>query len=535
MNALSLLATGLTGNDIEVQTDGQQLRAVLTDGHLVLPGAITGQQRPSRAAVAHAAAHRRYSAPGRPVRGLKPMGIAIVSAIEDARVERLMSRDYPGLRRWFLDSSAPRPAPDDLSFAGLVTRMDRVLMDPRQQDDNHWVNKARSLFEETVARAGLHDYDAFRSIAAILANDLGQMRVRFDPQQHVVPAPYRDDNSYLWDFGVARPPPEDAVSLQQATAPRSPMPVDAAGEAPPGEAAEPDPRRFCYPEWDHRIDRLRPDWCTVIEKLPAWQGLVRPSDTSRPPQAPLALARARRVNRARRLRRQWEGDDIDLNAAIEVLIDRRLRLQPEPRMFMRTGTDLGVSSILVLLDLSESANDRAAAGTMSLLDIEKQAALLLAGAATRDGDRFAVHGFSSNTRAEVYYTRLIEFGATPTPASRAQVAAVQARYSTRIGAAIRHATAQLQHEPVAQRAILLVTDGTPTDIDVHDPRYLIEDARAAVLEARQAGVRSYCVAVDAGADAYARRIFGSRNYCIATDPRGLPAQLQRACARLAAN
>jgi len=535
MNALSLLAIGLTGNDIQVQTDCAQPRAVLTARHLVLPDVIAEQHRLSRAAVAHAVAHWRHSVPGKPVRGLKPMSVAIISAIEDARVEQLLLRDFPGLRSWFLDSLSPRPAPDDLSFGALVTRLDRVLMDPRQQDDNHWVNKARCLFNETVARAGLRDYYAFRAIAAILANDLGQMRVRFDPQQHIVPAPYRDDNSYLWNFGEAEQPPDDAVSLQQAPALRSPMAIDVGGNRAPSGAAEPDLGRFSYPEWDHRLDRLRPDWCTVIEKLPTWQGLARLSDPSRLPPAPLALTRARRVNRARRLRRQWEGDDIDLNAAIEVLIDRRLRLQPDPRMFMRTGTELGVSSILVLLDLSESANDHAAGSTMSLLDIEKQAALLLAGAATRDGDRFAVHGFSSNTRAEVYYTRLIEFGAMPTLASRAQVAAVQARYSTRIGAAIRHATAQLRHEPAARRAILLVTDGTPGDIDVHDPRYLIEDARAAVLEAGQAGVRSYCIAVDADADAYARRIFGWRNYCVATNPRRLPAQLQWACARLAKN
>ena len=535
MNPLSLLATGLTGNDIQVQTDGAQPRAVLTRRHLVLPAVLAEQRRLSCAAVAHAAAHWRHSAPGRPVRGLKPTGVAIISAIEDARVEQLLLRDFPGLRRWFLDSLAPQPASDDLSFSALVTRMDRVLMDPLQQDDNHWVNKARALFDETVARAGLADYEAFRAIAAILANDLGQMRVRFDPQRHIVPASYRDDNSYLWDFAEAEQPPDAAVSLQQVNpAARSPMPADA-GDNAPSDAAELDLGRFSYPEWDHRLDRLRPDWCTVIEKLPAWQGLARPSETSRVLPAPLTLTRARRANRARRLRRQWDGDDIDLNAAIEVLIDRRLRLQPDPRMFMRTGTELGVSSILVLLDLSESANDCAAGSTMSLLDIEKQAALLLAGAATRDGDRFAVHGFSSNTRAEVYYTRLIEFGALPTPASRARIGAVQARYSTRIGAAIRHATSQLQHERVAKRAILLVTDGTPGDIDVHDPRYLIEDARAAVLEANEAGVRSYCIAVDAGADAYTRRIFGWRNYCIATDPRGLPAQLQRACARLASN
>lgn len=535
MNALSLLATGLTGMDIQVQTDGAQPRTVVTDRHFVLPAVMAAQQRLALSAVAHAAAHLRHSVPGRSVRGLKPMGVAIISAIEDARVEQLFLRDFPGLRRWFLDSRSPRPAPDDLSFAALATRMDRLLADPQEQDDNHWVNKARRLFDETATRAGLADYDAFRTIAAILANDLGQMRVRFDPQQHVVPSPYRDDNSYLWDFSEAEQQPGDTVSVQRASASRPPISANGEDTSPSAVAADLDLGRFSYPEWDYRLDRLRPDWCTVIEKPPAWQGLARARDNSQPSSAPFALTRARRVSRARRLRRQREGDDIDLNAAIEVMVDRRLRLQPESRMFTRAGTEVGVTSILVLLDLSESANDRAAVSTMSLLDIEKQVALILAGAATRDGDRIAVHGFSSNTRAEVYYTRLIEFGAMPTPALSAQIAVVQARYSTRIGAAVRHAAAQLHHELVEQRAILLVTDGAPSDIDVHDPRYLIEDARAAVLEARMAGVHSYCIAVHADGDAYARRIFGRGNYCVAADPGSLPVQLQRACARLASN
>ncbi len=144
--------------------------------------------------------------------------------------------------------------------------------------------------------------------------------------------------------------------------------------------------RYTYPEWDRKLERLRPDWCTVIEKLPAWQGLaaareqaLRHGSNERIP--PLALPRARHLDRTHRLRRQWEGDDIDLNAAIEVLVDRRLRLRPDPRLFMRPGKGPRPSSVLVLLDLSASAND-AGPHAASLLDIEKQAALLLA-ASTR--------------------------------------------------------------------------------------------------------------------------------------------------------
>ncbi|MDN6882648.1 VWA domain-containing protein [Variovorax sp. CAN2819] len=533
LGALALLARGLAGIDVEVQTL-PGARAVLTGRKLLLPES-TGGPGLRRAMVAHAIAHLRHSQPARPAHMLRPMGIAIVSAIEDARVERLLCRDFPGLHGWFAASLPPAPDPLDLGFAALVSRMDRLLLLPASQDDNHWVNKARRLFEETAANAGLEDYDTFRAIASVLANDLGQMRVRFEPRDYTVPAPWRDDNSYLWDFGEADVPPDEAIALHQPGA-RPPPPSDA-GEATLLEAgSDMELGRYTYPEWDRKLERLRPDWCTVIEKLPAWQGLSPAREETAlngERVQPLALPRARHLDRTHRLRRQWEGDDIDLNAAIEVLVDRRLRLRPDARLFMRAGKGPRPSSVLVLLDLSASANDPGAHAA-SLLDIEKQAALLLAASNARGIDRLAIHGFSSNTRAEVYYYRLLESGRPLDAPARAMIGAVRGRYSTRMGAALRHAAALMRDEPPGQRAVLLVTDGAPSDIDVHDPRYLIEDARQAVAEAREAGVRAACIAVDGAADAYVRRIFGWRNYCIADDARSLPARLARMSARLAA-
>lgn len=535
MSALSILATGLAKRGIQVQSDGAHPRAILTSGHLVLPELMSEKWSLAQASVAHALAHWRYSVAGRPVRGLKPMGIAIVSAIEDARVERLLLQDLPGMRTRFLEYLSSTPAAGDLSFAVLVARMDRVLADPRAQDDNHWVNKARRLFEETAERAGLGDYDAFRAVAAILANDLGQMRVRFDPQLHVVPAAYRDDNSYLWDFTDAEQTSDDEVTVRRTIGRPSGKSVELNGDPPSAGALNFSEARFPYPEWDYRMERLKPEWCTVIEKSPDGHYVPNPTGIELPFSRPLQFADSRRVSRTRRLRRQWDGDDIDLNAAIDVVIDRRLRLQPEPRMFVRRGPESDKSSTLVLLDLSESSNDRAEGSQMSFLDIEKQAALLMVGTASLEGNRIAIHGFSSNTRSEVYYTKLINFGELPTPASIARVTAVQAGFSTRIGAAMRHATSELLQEKVNIRNILLVTDGMPGDIDVYDSRYLVEDARAAVLDARKAGIRSFCIAVDQDGDPYAQRIFGWRNYCVATNPHRLPAQLQRTCARLASN
>lgn len=544
--ALGLLAHGLSDGLMSVEANEESERshrAVLTSSQLLLSSRQMGgkQAKPERrfrlyrATIAHAVAHRRFSRPALPTNTLKPLGLAVVSAIEDARVEHLLWRRYPGVRSWFLEQLAPVPDPHDLSFEALISRMDRILLDTGYSDDNFWVNKAKRLFEEVVKTHGLEAYEEFRAVASILANDLGQMRVRFDPQHYVVPSPFRDDNSYLWTFPEDNQAQDEAISSPQSAAPRMAR-ITSGDESTSLQAdgEEVELGRYVYPEWHYQLELWRQNWCTVVEKLPGRssegpsQGSIEASHSFKP----MALRRMRRLSRRHRLRRQWEGDDIDLNAAIEVLVDRRLNLQPEPRLFMRSGRETGASSILVLLDLSESTNELCGSSGQTLLDVEKQAAFLLADATLNTEDRVAIHGFSSNTRAEIDYHRVLEFGMPLQGSARSRLASVPGRHSTRIGAALRHASALLQDEAGNQRAILLVTDGAPADVDVFDPEYLIEDARVAVMQARLTGVRIFCIAVDANADRYVRRIFGWRDYCVAENASSLPSQLQRAYARL---
>ena len=540
--SLTLLLHGLSGREIQLQPrrqsalEGLPLRPVLTPTHLLLPDDYTALDGPDRyrlyrAASAHAVAHLRHSTAGLPTLTLKPMAIAMVSAIEDARVERLLVRDYPGVRSWFLEFLQRSVKPTELEFSALVGRMNLALMDPHYQDDNFWVNKARRLFEAQAVN--LTDYAAFRRLASILANDLGQMRVPFRAQRYVVPEAYRDDNSFLWDFDEPNSPAPEPLDLQV----KAPQRPDAAAPDDPISqpmASEIELGRQTYPEWDARLSLMRMDWCTVIEKRPAWQGQPAAATRGEPALPLVPLMRSRGVSRRQRLRRQWEGDDIDLNAAIEVMLDQRLELSPDPRFFMRTGREERVSSILVLLDLSESTNDCVGTSMESILDIEKKAALLLVQSVMHSGDRIAVHGFSSNTRAEVNYYRLLEFGAPLDAVATAMIRAVPGCYSTRMGAALRHATTCLADEPDDHRAIVLVTDGAPSDIDVFEAGYLIEDARAAVHEGRRSGVQTFCVALDPHADPYVRSIFGWNNYRIVDDPNRLPAQLSTLYNRLAA-
>ncbi|MHB1676565.1 MAG: VWA domain-containing protein [Sulfuriferula sp.] len=546
--SLELLLNGLSGDCLQLQArrqfalNGLPLRPILTSEYLLLPDDYTAldglnRYRIYRAAVAHAVAHLRYSTPGLSSQTLKPMSIAVVSAIEDARVERLLVRDYPGVQAWFLEFLKRGVKPQGLDFSALLGRMNLALMDKHYEDDNYWVNKARRLFETQAV--DLHNYAEFRGLASILANDLGQMRVPFRAQRYVVPEAYRDDNSFLWNFIDANDPLPKPLDLQvhgavqkQQESEQSPLPDEPSTERP---TAETESGRYTYPEWDHRASLMRADWCTVIEKLPVWQHRVAipahaKNDITNIPLLP--LLRSRHLSRTRRLRRQWEGDDIDLNAAIEMMVDQRMGLSPDSRLFMRAGSEEQISSILVLLDLSESTNDCVGNRMESILDIEKKAVLLLAQSVILSGDRIAVHGFSSNTRAEVNYFRLLEFGAPLDVNATRRIRSVSGSCSTRMGAALRHATTCLAHEQTDHRSILLITDGAPSDIDVYEPQYLIEDARAAVHEGRRSGVRTFCVVLDPKADPYVRNIFGWNNYFIDDDPNSLPGHLSALYTRL---
>jgi hypothetical protein len=497
-----------------------------------------------RAAIAHALAHLRFSPPRQPVGRLKPMAIVIVSLIEDARAEHLLIREYPGLQRLWSRLHTAVPG-RELGFDFLTRRLARALIDPSYEDDNYWVNKGRSLFQQSLPK--LDDYATFRQIASVLGNDLGQMRVRFNPKTYFVEPSYRDDNRFLWEFaeqdaeqirqehgeiesirpetgpgGVALElQPEASAGPERDDARRTLVPV-----APEAESISPPLK---YSEWDYAIAAERPAWCTVIEK--------------RPPHAPLAsveailerhhalveqvrsMVRAAQVQKPLKRRHQQDGDDIDLNAAIGALISIRSRQAPDPRVHVRVGRRVRDLAVLVLLDLSESINDRVPGTFTSVLDLSREATVVLADAMSQMGDAFAIHGFASNGRHEVEYYRLKDFDRPYDDHARERLAGMRGQLSTRMGTAIRHAGQFLRYRRSARKLVLLITDGEPSDIDVRDPRYLRADAKKAVEVLVKYGIHTFCMTLDPKADDYVKQVFGERNYMVVDHLGRLPERL----------
>ncbi len=535
-----------------------QARTVLTATHVWLPSFTPRAQAGCEndtlqlARVAHAAAHVLHSQAGRSTKGLKPMGVAVVSAFEDARVDRLLCAKYPGILSWFMRSTQSHRQSASGYFSSLIEELTTALVQGLTGQEPYWVNKATTLFFAHEKQYGLEDYDGFRRIASIMANDLGQMRVQFNPQQYIVPLAYHDDHSYLWNFEQTGSQSElkQGIAAQPRVAPRKqnksnqppPEPSDAAGldstqhhsvgtsacAAQGSEAAALVGRRsiFLYPEWNQRACVLRENWCTVIEDA------AYPKDDEEEAGPPTEGFQPKRLNlrlsaaeRAQTQRRQWQGHELDMDALIDYRASQRREGGTDPRVFLTPRLRASTLSLLLLMDLSASTADTVGSAQSSILALQKKAALDLACAARARHDRVAIHGFSSNTRHAVSYHRFLEFDQPLSATVFARVAQARAEYSTRLGAALRHATFAADQETSERRVVIVLTDGAPADIDVFDPDYLIADAARAVREARATGVQVYGLVMDAQARPYAQAVYELRARQILEYPEALPRYL----------
>jgi nitric oxide reductase activation protein len=225
-----------------------------------------------------------------------------------------------------------------------------------------------------------------------------------------------------------------------------------------------------------------------------------------------------------RIRYQEEGSELDLDVALRSLIDYKSGAQPDPRINMSHRNNGRNIAVMLLVDLSESLNEKVSGSGQTILELSQEAVSLLGWAVDKLGDPFAIAGFHSNTRHDVRYLHIKGYSERWDDEVKGRLAAMQASYSTRMGAAMRHAAHYLEKQQADKKLMLILTDGEPADIDSKDGRILIEDARQAVKELDQQGIYSYCINLDSKADEYVADIFG-KQYTIVDNVSQLPAKL----------
>ena len=513
----------------------------------VFPG-VTGAASHAlyRAASVHAGAHLAYGGPRFTLGKVKPVQMACINLIEDARVEALAMARFPGLRRLWAPFHVAGPSAEPL-VALLLARIARALFDPGYQDPDALIAKGRALFAER--RDWLDDPSLSFDIGTRLANDLGQRRIRFDARGHVVGPAYRDDGLGLWDFGEenAERTEEvelavDAARIERREEENAPQPPEAAPQPAPTGRARPAPAdergRIVarYPEWDAQAGLERADWTTIRESEPPLgdpRRLARALERAGPLRAQIArLVRAAKVGRAVRLKRQAEGAALDIDAAIEAAVSRRAGETPDERVFTSSALRQRDLAVLVLLDTSESTRDRLSDGA-SVLDVETLAVAMLAEAMAGLGDEMALAAFASAGRDDVRYIPVKRFSERYGEQSLARLAGLHSGLSTRLGAALRHAGEEIAGVRAFRKLILVLTDGEPSDIDVDRPSDLVADARRVVLGLRARGIDTFGVTLDPGGVGSGAAIFGTTNTMPVRRIDDLPMRLSELYFRLA--
>jgi nitric oxide reductase activation protein len=225
-----------------------------------------------------------------------------------------------------------------------------------------------------------------------------------------------------------------------------------------------------------------------------------------------------------RIRYQEEGAELDLDVAIRSLIDFKSGAQPDTRINMSHKHDGRSVAVSLLLDLSASLADIPEGCMQSKLELSQEAVSLLAWAVDQMGDPLAIGGFHSDTRHNVRYWHFKGYNEPWGDEVKGRLAGMEANYSTRMGAAIRHAGHYLSHQQADKKLLLILTDGEPADIDTSDSKLLIEDARIAVRELDQQSIYTYCINLDPKADEYVADIFG-KNYAVIDNIARLPERL----------
>lgn len=287
-----------------------------------------------------------------------------------------------------------------------------------------------------------------------------------------------------------------------------------------------------YDEWDFRQKAYKPGWCRVYPaRAEARDGeyLRRTLSRQRATLSQLRQRFARYCNQREQVRRQLSGENLDIDALCENFADLHAGCSPSERVYLSQRRQQRDSSILLLMDLSLSSDGYT--GGMRVLDVEKQAVILFAELLSGLGARFQVDGFSSRTRHHCDYLSLKRFD-EPWAAAAARVGAAEPAGYTRIGPALRHATAQLRHERSSARWILLLSDGKPNDYDRYEGQYGLADVRQAIREARREGIQVYGLAIEAVARHYLPLMLGHGGYRILPRPEQLPTALADFYSRL---
>ncbi len=310
---------------------------------------------------------------------------------------------------------------------------------------------------------------------------------------------------------------------------------------------------FVYPEWDHVARSYKRNWACVkesrIDPAPApryFDETVRAYGRL----MPHIQQQFERIEREgmRKVRRMPDGDELDLDAAIESVVELKAGLSPSDRVYSSRQKMERDVAVAFLVDKSSSTAEHveppAGASTApavpylhgknyrTVLDLEKETTALLMASLERLGDTYGIYFFSGSGREDVKFQVLKDFDERLSDRVAARIDNIRPLHTTRMGPAIRHTIRKLRGQEARTKMLVLISDGRPFDLDYGqqygedaEVDYAIHDTRQALNEARQAGITPYVLTIDPQGNDYLRTMCDGIDYEVLDDINQLPARL----------
>ncbi len=275
---------------------------------------------------------------------------------------------------------------------------------------------------------------------------------------------------------------------------------------------------FLHKEWDFRRQRYKKNWCALREvKLNAGSTSFVQETVRKYSGLIKNLRRTFEILRGedKTLKKQPYGDDIDIDALVEAWWDMASGLEMSENIFTKMHKEERNIAVIFMVDMSGSTK-----GWIN--DAERESLVLLSEALETLGDRYAIYGFTGNTRkrCEVYPVKTFEDDYDD--ATKGRIANIKPQDYTRLGVFIRHFNQMFESVEAKTKILITLSDGKPEDYDGYRGEYGIEDTRMALLESRQQGVHPFCITIDKEGRDYLKTMYGSASYVVIDDVKQLP-------------
>ena len=325
-----------------------------------------------------------------------------------------------------------------------------------------------------------------------------------------------------------------------------------------------EPASFLYDEWDYRMSDYRSRWCLLREKdmsegdatyftatLDGYAGLAAQIRRQFELMVPQGL---------QKVKRQQDGDELELDAVIEAMVDRRSGTSPSEKVYVRRNKVHRDVAVVFLMDMSASTAEaidesrrladewdapddpleymfwlrsRRGEGVRRsykrIVDLEKESLVLLIHALETIGDTYGIYGFSGYGRENVDFFVIKDVQEALSDRVKRRIDKVSPLQATRMGPAIRHAVTKLDQLEARTKFLVLISDGRPQDRGYSregvEKEYAIHDTRVALLETKRRGITPFCLTVDKEGHDYLRSMCQDMGYEVLADIHSLPRRL----------